>query len=83
MTNPLEREYEYYVQNREKLAAKYHGKLVAIKGQKVLGAYDDYLTAAKSVYVEHERGTVLMQEISRDPEALVVILQTPGIAAFQ
>ena len=83
MTKPLEREYEYYLKNREKLAREYDGKIVAIKGQKVLGAFDDYISAANTIYVEHERGTVLMQEVSKDPEALVVILHTPGIAAFQ
>ena len=83
MTKPLEKEYEYYLKNREKLAREYDGKIVAIKGQEVLGAYDDYMTAANSVYVEHERGTVLMQAISKDPEALVVILHTPGIATTQ
>ena len=58
-------------------------KFVAIKGQEVLGIYDDYMQAANAVYVDHEPGTVLMQEISKDPEALAVFLHTPGIATLQ
>ena len=29
MTKPLEREYEYYLKNREKLAREFDGKIVA------------------------------------------------------
>ncbi len=83
MRKPLEKEYEYYLKNREKLAREYDGKFVAIKGQEVLGIYDDYMAAANAVYVDHERGTVLMQEISKDPEALALFLNTPNIAILQ
>lgn len=82
IVNPLAEEYDYYLRIREELAKEYEGKFVAIKGQEVLGTYDDYMQAANSVYVAHERGTVLMQEINMDPDAHVVILHTPGIATF-
>ena len=32
----------------------------------MLDIFADYTEAAKSVYVEHELGTVLMQELDRD-----------------
>ncbi len=68
MSKPLEREYEYYEEIREELAKEHDGKLVAIKGGEVLGIFDDYRAAANAVYLEHERGTVLMQELGRDLE---------------
>ena len=83
MTKPLQREYEYFLEIREDLAKENDGKFVAIKGQEVLGIYDDYMAAANAVYVDHERGTVLMQEISKDPEALALFLNTPNIAILQ
>lgn len=83
MTKPLQREYEYFLEIREDLAKENDGKYVAIKGQEVLGIYDDYMAAANAVYVDHERGTVLMQEISIDPEALALFLNTPNIAILQ
>ena len=83
MTKPLEKEYEFYLKIREELAQKDDGRFVAIKGEEVLGIYDDYLQAANTVYVEHERGTVLMQQISKDANTLVVTLHTPGIATIQ
>ena len=68
MKKPLKREYDYYLEIREELAKDHCGKLVAIKGREVLGIFDDYRQAANTVYVDHERGTVLMQELGRDYE---------------
>lgn len=65
---PLEKEYDHYLGNRDELARDYDGCYVAIKGLKILGIFDDYSQAAVAVYVEHEYGTVLMQQIGRDHE---------------
>ncbi len=83
MTKPLQKEYEYFLEVREELAREHDGKFVAIKGQEVLGIYDDYMTAAKSVYVEHEYGTVLMQEIGRDYEYFAAMMHIPGVETLQ
>ncbi len=80
MNAPLEKEYEHYLEIREELAKTSDGKFVAIKGQEVLGVFDDYLQAANTVYIAHEKGTVLMQEISKDPDSLNVVISTPGVA---
>lgn len=83
MTTPFKKEYEYYLKIREDLAEKNDGKFVAIKGQEVLGVFDDYLQAANTVYIAHEKGTVLMQEISKDLDSLNVTISTPGVAFFK
>lgn len=80
MNAPLKKEYEHYLEIREELAKTSDGKFVAIKGQEVLGVFDDYLQAANTVYIAHEKGTVLMQEISKDPDSLNVVISTPGVA---
>jgi len=77
MPKPLEKEYEYYLTIRDQLAREHHGKLVAIKGQAVLGIFEDYRAAANAVYVEHERGTVLMQELGRDYEYITGFYTAP------
>ena len=83
MTAPFEQEYEHYLKIREELAQTNDGKFVAIKGEEVLGVFDDYLQAANTVYIAHEKGTVLMQEISKDLDSLNVTISTPGIASFK
>ena len=79
MTKPLEKEYEYYLSIREELAKENKGKYVAIKGREVLGIFDDYRQAANAVYVEHEYGTVLMQELGRDYEYFTGVYPAPAI----
>ena len=83
MTTPFKKEYEHYLKIREELAKNNDGKFVAIKDGEVLGIFDDYLQAANTVYVAHEKGTVLMQEISKDPDSLNVTISTPGVAVFK
>ena len=53
MSKPLMKEYEVLRLRieRDDLAQEHDGKLVAIKGQEVLGIFDDYRQAANAVYV--------------------------------
>lgn len=79
MPKPSLKDYEYFREIWPELARGHSGKFVAIKGRKVLGIYADYSEAANEVYVEHERGTVLMQEIGAGPGSTDVYIYTPGI----
>lgn len=74
MKKPSLKDYEYFLEIQAELAQEHDGKFVAIKDKKVLGIFEDYLEAANAVYVEHERGTVLMQTISSDPDANIIYL---------
>lgn len=80
MSKPLEKEYEYYKEIRDALAQEHCGKLVAIKGREVLGIYDDYRQAANALYMDHEYGTVLMQELGRDYEYFTGFYSAPDKA---
>ncbi|MYD09142.1 MAG: hypothetical protein F4X02_03770 [Chloroflexi bacterium] len=78
MNKPLENEYEYYLEIREELAKENDGKLVAIKGREVLGIFDNFRQAANAVFVDHDRGTVLMQELGRDYEIVPSFVLLPN-----
>lgn len=80
---PLESDFEYFLEIWPELVRDHAGKFVAIKNKEVLGIYTDYLQAARAVYVEHERGTVLMQDIGHGPEAFTIYLHTPGVVPSQ
>lgn len=62
---PLEAEFKFYLNHQDNLVAKYDGKFVVIKGQTVLGAYDDELTAVSETSKSHEIGTFLVQQVSK------------------
>jgi hypothetical protein len=61
MSSPLEREFDYFLENQDELVRKYRGKFVVIKDQKVLGAYDSEFEAIQQTAKTHEVGTFLVQ----------------------
>ncbi len=65
----IEDAFHYYLRNQADFVEKYNGKVVAIKGEKVLGVYDDHLTALKATSKDHEVGTFLLQLVSEGSEA--------------
>jgi hypothetical protein len=65
MSNPLQREFEFYISHQDELVQKYDGKVIAIKDGDVLGVYDDELTAVTETKKSHELGTFLVQRVSK------------------
>ena len=37
----LEKEFQYYLDHQAELAEQYEGKILVIKGEQVIGVYDD------------------------------------------
>ena len=83
MKKPLESDFEYFLEIWPELVRDHRGKFVAIKHKEVLGIYADYMEAARAIYAEHERGTVLMQNIGTSPDAFTIYLHTPGVVPTQ
>ena len=77
MKKPLMKEYRYFLSIEDELAREHDGKLVAIKGRKVLGIFEDYRQATNALYADHEYGTVLMQELGRDYEYFTGFYSAP------
>jgi len=61
MEKSLKKEFKYYLDNQDKLIKKYNGKVVVIKDEKVIGAYDSDFEAIEKTSEEHELGTFLVQ----------------------
>jgi len=61
MPSPLEQEFQFYLDHQDKLVAEYNGKFIVIKGQRVIGSYDDELSAIQISQESHEIGTFLVQ----------------------
>lgn len=69
MAEPLEKEFAYYKAHQEELVKKYQGKIVVIKGNKVIGVYDSELEAVTKTAETHEMGTFLVQKCDSGAEA--------------
>ena len=80
MSTPFQQELQHYLKIQQELARDNDGKYVAIKGEEVLGIYDDYKQAANAVYIAHEYGTVMMKKISSDPNSHIIISNSPRIS---
>jgi len=65
MSNTLQKEFQFYLDHQDEMVKEYDGKFVVIKDGKVLGAYDDELTAITEAQKLHELGTFLVQKVSR------------------
>ena len=73
----FQRELEVYEANRKSLVAEHDGKTVAIKGEEILGVFDDDLRALLAVKKDHPVGTFLLQKITATKEVITVV--TPGV----
>ena len=62
---------EHYRAHHAEFVEKYDGQVVAIKDDKVLGAYPDDLTALIETEKTQEPGTFALQRVSSDPEPRV------------
>lgn len=69
MNNPLEKEFNLYIEHQDEMVEKYDGKFIVIKDGIVLGAYDDELTAVTETRKVHELGTFLVQGVSQGSAA--------------
>lgn len=62
MDKPLEEEFRYYIAHQDELVAQHKGKYVVIKGEKVIGVFDDEIEAINQTSKTHELGTFLVQK---------------------
>lgn len=75
----LQAEFDYFIQNQDDLVASYGGKVIVIKNQRVIGAYDTEWEAYVETQKEHELGTFLIQACEPGPSAYTAVLH-PHIA---
>ena len=64
MNDALKNEFDYYLVHQDEMVEKYNGKVIVIKDENVLGAYDDELTAVTETQKSHQLGTFLVQRVS-------------------
>ena len=60
MAKPLEKEFQYYLDNQEKLVEQYGGKYIVIKDDDVIGAYDSDEEALTETCKKHKLGTFMV-----------------------
>lgn len=69
MVMSLEKDFQYFLSNREELLKKHEGKWLVIKGEKVIGVFDDQMKAIEETSKAEELGTFLVQKCDRSKES--------------
>ena len=68
MSKPLEKEFKYFIENKDNLVKKYNGKYIVIKDRKVIGDYDSEIEAIQKTSKDESLGTFLVQKCTLDNE---------------
>ena len=65
----LEKEFHYYLQNKDDLIKKYEGKYLLIKEEEVIGSYESEIEAYTEAQKQFELGTFLIQPCVRGEDS--------------
>ncbi len=68
MSDLLNHEFHYFIDHQDELVKEYNGKIVAIKGNEVLGGFDTYVEAIEEITKTHPLGTFLLQYCEPGPD---------------
>lgn len=66
-----DQDFDYFLENMDKLYKTYGQKFAAVKNRAILGTYDTFNEALETTLKTEELGTFLVQEIFDDREKMV------------
>ena len=64
MASRFQNEFEFYLMKQEEFVEEHDGEWVVIKGNEVLGFYNDQMQAINETQKTHQLGTFMVQHIS-------------------
>jgi hypothetical protein len=65
----LENEFKFYLENQSELVKKYNGKYIVIKNSEIIGVFDSEIDAVQKTSEHHELGTFLVQKCEPGKES--------------
>jgi len=77
----LEKEFKYFLDNKEKLTEQYMNKFIVIVNQEVVGKYDTLEDAYNDSKNKYEIGTFLIQECTPGSESYTQIFHSRALFA--
>jgi hypothetical protein len=75
----LEKEFDWYLANQDKLVKKYNGRHLVIIGEEVVGDYESHSEAYFRSEEKYELGTFLIQECTEGVEAYTVKFRSANV----
>jgi hypothetical protein len=69
-------ELDFFVANQEELVREYRGKVLVIRGRKVVGVYSTSLEAYVEAQKSYELGSFMIQACAPGPEAFTATVSS-------
>lgn len=69
MSTSLEKEFQFFLDNRADLVKKYKGKVIVIRDRAVVGVFETEPEAVAESQKKFELGTFLVQKCAEDKES--------------
>lgn len=79
MSIPLKAEFDYYLAHQDELVEQYNKKVIVIKNDKILGAYDSDIEAVEETSKTEELGTFLVQRCELGASAYTAIFHSRAV----
>ena len=67
-------ELNYFIANQDELVKKHRGKVLVIKGKRLLGVYPTALKEYLATKADHEPGSFMLQPCEPGPDAYTVTI---------
>jgi hypothetical protein len=74
----LEKEFEFYENNKSEIRQKYLGKRIVIIGEQIIAAYDDFDEAYQETIKAYALGTFMIHDVPVDIEDEIAYLFSFG-----
>ena len=71
-TIKLKPEFDYFLKHQDELVRDFAGKFVVIKNERILGYYDDLVTAINVTAKTEQMGTFLVQLVTAGEDAYTI-----------
>jgi len=72
----FQEELEFFKANQVNLVNQYRGKILVIKGKKVIGAYNNTIEAFNEATKKYKMGSFMIQPCEPGPEAYTVTISS-------
>lgn len=69
-------ELDFFIQHQRELVEKYKDKVLAIKGDQILGAYDSPLEAYEEAQKQSPLGSFMIQPVAPGTDAFTVTINS-------
>ena len=64
----LEKEYKYFLENKDILIKTYENKFIIIIGEEIVSSFDSQEEALREANKKYKLGSFLIQKVSKDEE---------------